>query len=69
MAPKKLENEAPTVYNTKSRVKRVSDSELDPDIVDPVDAQEIFDYIRLHISVHSRIFFLPLVKFFVSSIS
>ncbi|VDN87067.1 unnamed protein product [Brugia pahangi] len=47
MVPSKLENATPTVYSTKSRVKKLSDSELNPNIIDPIDAQEIFDYIRL----------------------
>ncbi|VDO17062.1 unnamed protein product, partial [Brugia timori] len=46
MVPSKLENATPTVYSTKSRVKKLSDSELNPNIIDPIDAQEIFDYIR-----------------------
>lgn len=48
MVPSKLENATPTIYTTKSRSKNVSDSDLNPDIIDPIDAQEIFDYIRLH---------------------
>ncbi|EJW85347.1 hypothetical protein WUBG_03744 [Wuchereria bancrofti] len=46
MIPNKLENATPTVYSTKSRDKKVSDSELNPNVIDPIDAQEIFDYIR-----------------------
>uniref|UniRef100_A0A0R3S031 FeS_assembly_P domain-containing protein n=1 Tax=Elaeophora elaphi TaxID=1147741 RepID=A0A0R3S031_9BILA len=46
MVPNNLENATPTIYTTKSRDKKISDSELNPNIVDPIDAQEIFDYIR-----------------------
>ncbi|KAM3724643.1 rRNA methyltransferase 2 [Dirofilaria immitis] len=46
MIPNKLENATPTVYATKSRSKKISDSELNPNIIDPINAQEIFDYIR-----------------------
>lgn len=41
-----LINANPTVYNTKTIVRKETEAELDDNIEDPIDAQEIFDLIR-----------------------
>lgn len=46
MEPNGLENAKPVVYARKSRMRRISQSELDPSVTDPIDAQEIFDYLK-----------------------
>lgn len=67
MLPSKLENATPTVYTTKSRSRKVSDSDMNPNIVDPIDAQEIFDYIRLHFFITTLIFSRRFTKFVVTA--
>ena len=41
-----LINANPTVYNTKTLIRKETEAELDDDIEDPIDAQEVFDLIR-----------------------
>ncbi|KAI7900091.1 uncharacterized protein BX663DRAFT_439909 [Cokeromyces recurvatus] len=41
-----LINANPTVYNTKSFIRKETDTEYDDNVEDPIDEQEIFDLIR-----------------------
>ncbi|VDN03743.1 unnamed protein product [Thelazia callipaeda] len=42
----KLENATPTVYARKPRDRKLSDSIFDPNVIEAIDAGEIFDYIK-----------------------
>lgn len=46
MSSGNLINANPTVYNTKSFIREETETELDDNIEDPIDAEEIFDLIR-----------------------
>lgn len=41
-----LINANPTIYNTKSFIRKETEAEFDDDIEDPIDSQEVFDLIR-----------------------
>lgn len=47
MGKERLDNVAPTVnVNLKPRERERTERDFDEDVVDPVDAREVFDYIR-----------------------
>ncbi|CAO3651132.1 unnamed protein product [Cunninghamella blakesleeana] len=46
MSSGNLINANPTVYNTKSFIREETETELDDNIEDPIDAEEIFDLIQ-----------------------
>lgn len=47
MGKERLDNVAPTVYaNLKPRERERSEHDYDESVTDPVDAREVFDYIR-----------------------
>uniref|UniRef100_A0A7E4ZXD2 FeS_assembly_P domain-containing protein n=1 Tax=Panagrellus redivivus TaxID=6233 RepID=A0A7E4ZXD2_PANRE len=46
MAVDHLDNVAPVVYDTKPREERAREVNFDENDVDPIDAREVFDYIR-----------------------
>lgn len=41
-----LINANPTIYNTKTFVRKETEAEYDDDVEDPIDSQEVFDLIR-----------------------
>jgi len=41
-----LENAAPKVYQVKERTREIAASAYDENVEEPIDAAEIFDYIR-----------------------
>ncbi|PAV80327.1 hypothetical protein WR25_08369 [Diploscapter pachys] len=46
MGNERLDNVAPTLYNTKPRERPKTKEEMDENVEDPIDAWEIFDLIR-----------------------
>ncbi|VDN49520.1 unnamed protein product, partial [Gongylonema pulchrum] len=45
MLSDQLENAMPTVYDKNPRRWKPTESDFDPDTVDPINVQEIFDYL------------------------
>lgn len=41
-----LINANPTIYNTKTFIRKETEAEFDDDVEDPIDSQEVFDLIR-----------------------
>ena len=46
MGKERLDNAAPIVYGVKARKYELTERDFDESIEDPIDAQEVFDYIR-----------------------